>query len=107
MCTDTTRQEIAFLISILRSAEPRSRLELARDLPKELTSLQWPSYLADEPRSVDELLNDAIDLKTVSKVAPFSWVASDIGRDRLLDLIDRFLPAAERQKLRDASGIFA
>lgn len=107
MCTDTTRQEIAFLISLLRSDAPRSRLEFARDLPKTLSHLEWPTYLADEPRSIDQLLDDAISLGTVKKVAPFSWVAGARSRDRLISLIDRFLPSKERQKLRDASGIMA
>lgn len=102
MCTDATRQEIAFLISLLRSEKPLSRLEVARNLPSEIKQLDWPRFLADEPRSIDELFENAYRLKTVSKTGPFSWELNEAGRTRLQNLIDRFIPQDERQKLRDS-----
>lgn len=106
MCTDTTKQEIAFLIALIDSSG-LSRLEASRDLPRLLRSMDWPEYLVDEPRSVDTLFAEGSRKGTIERSAPFAWRASERGRERLYDLIQRFAPEKDREKLRRASGVFA
>lgn len=106
MCTDTTKQEIAFLIA-LNSRSGLSRLETARDLPRILAKLTWPVFLADEPSSIDALFSESINRGTIERSAPFAWRSSKIGQERLFDLIERFAPEDEKDKLRKAANIFA
>ncbi len=107
MCTDTTKQEIAFLIALINNSSGLSRLEASRDLPRFLRSMDWPEYLADEPRSVDILFAEGARKGTIERSAPFAWRASERGRERLHDLIHRFAPEKDREKLRQASGVFS
>ena len=106
MCTDTTKQEISFLIALSGRAG-LSRLEVARDLPRLLRSLDWPEFLVDEPKNVDTLFAEASRKGTSERSAPFAWRCNQQGHERLFDLIQRFAPETERKKLLEAADVFA
>lgn len=102
MCTDSTRQEIAFLVA-LADGKSRSRLEMARDFPRVLESLRWSADLASEPRNFDMLFHEVRARQLIDRVAPFSWVLTDLGRHRLNELIVRFAPVGDRVRLNEAA----
>lgn len=107
MCTDNTMQEIAFLVSLLSFKAKRSQHEIARDLENTIKNLGWPPYLEFAPSNIVEIMDRAKYLKYIHKTSPFTWSITNVGKDRLTYLIDRFVPEDEREALREAAGIYA
>lgn len=107
MCTDSTKQEIAFLISLAPTDYRRTKSELAQDFEKTIIKLGWPIYLEFRPNNISSIIKKSKNFKYIEKVSPFAWSITSTGKDRLTYLIDRFVPEEEREQLRQAAGIYA